>query len=62
MTTILAEHEEAAKVQIQLKPNWNFYYYGKDNAKKGQKIGHITVLTEDVEKTLATIADTGIWK
>lgn len=62
MTTILAEHEEATKVQIQLKPNWNFYYYGKDNAKKGQKIGHITVLTEDVEKTLATIADTGIWK
>ena len=62
MTTILAEHEEAAKVQIQLKPNWDFYYYGKDNAKKGQKIGHITVLTEDVEKTLATIADTGIWK
>ena len=62
MTTILTEHEEAAKVQIQLKPNWNFYYYGKDNAKKGQKIGHITVLTKDVEKTLATIADTGIWK
>lgn len=62
MTTILAEHEEAAKIQIQLKPNWNFYYYGKDNAIKGQKIGHITVLTEDVEKTLATISDTGIWK
>lgn len=62
MTTILTEHEEAAKIQIQLKPNWNFYYYGKDNAIKGQKIGHITVLTEDVEKTLATISDTGIWK
>lgn len=59
---ILSEHEEAARVQIQLKPNWNFCYYGKENVEKNQKIGHITVLTNDVEKTLATISDTGIWK
>lgn len=62
MVTILSEHEAAAKVQIQLKPNWNFYYYGKENPEKGQKIGHITVATENIEKTLSTIADTGIWK
>lgn len=62
VATILSENEEAAKVQIQLKPDWNFYYYGKENTEKGQKIGHITVLTEDVEKALATIVDTGILK
>ena len=62
MVTILSEHEAAAKVQIQLKPDWNFYYYGKENPEKGQKIGHITVATENIEKTLSTIADTGIWK
>ena len=60
--TILSEHEAAAKVQIQLKPDWNFYYYGKENTEKGQKIGHITVATKNIEKTLSTIADTGIWK
>ncbi|WP_178377452.1 5-(carboxyamino)imidazole ribonucleotide synthase [Carnobacterium alterfunditum] len=62
MATMLAEQDEAIKVQIQLKPNWNFHYYGKEKATKGQRIGHITVLTKDIEKTLATIADTGIWK
>lgn len=62
MVTILSEHEAAAKVQIQLKPDWNFYYYGKENPEKGQKIGHITVATKNIEKTLSTIADTGIWK
>lgn len=60
--TILSEHEAAAKVQIQLKPDWNFYYYGKENTEKEQKIGHITVATKNIEKTLSTIADTGIWK
>lgn len=60
--TILSEYEAAAKVQIQLKPDWNFYYYGKKNSEKGQKIGHITVATKDIEKTLSTIADTGLWK
>lgn len=62
MVTVLTEHQEAANVQIQLKPNWNFYYYGKENPGKSQKIGHFTVLTKDIEKTLAIIADTGIWK
>lgn len=62
MVTVLTEHQEAANVQIQLKPNWNFYYYGKENPGESQKIGHFTVLTKDIEKTLAIIADTGIWK
>ena len=60
MATILAGHEEATKVQIQLKPNWSFHYYGKEQAKDGQKIGHITILTQNIEKTLDTITDTGI--
>lgn len=61
ITNILGEHLEGAKLQIQLKPDWHFHYYGKKGTVKGQKMGHITVLTDDIEKTLATINDTGVW-
>ncbi|MEG0748884.1 MAG: 5-(carboxyamino)imidazole ribonucleotide synthase, partial [Carnobacterium sp.] len=49
------------ELQIQLKPDWHFHYYGKKRTVKGQKMGHITVLTDDIEKTLAAINDTGVW-
>lgn len=59
--TILAEQMEGAELQIQLKPNWHFHYYGKSEARKGRVMGHITILTEDSEKTIETVNDTGIW-
>lgn len=62
MVNILGEHLEETKRQIQLKPEWNFHYYGKKEARKGRKMGHITILTENIEKTLASIMDTGIWE
>lgn len=61
MVNILGEHLEGAELQIQLKPDWHFHYYGKKGTVKGQKMGHVTILTDDIEKTLATINDTGVW-
>lgn len=59
--TILGEQMEEAKRQIQLKPNWHFHYYGKQEANKGSEMGHITILTKDISKTIENIDDTGIW-
>ncbi|MEG0267437.1 MAG: 5-(carboxyamino)imidazole ribonucleotide synthase [Carnobacterium sp.] len=59
--TILGEQMEEAKRQIQLKPNWHFHYYGKKEANKGSEMGHITILTKDISKTIENIDDTGIW-
>ncbi|EOH99760.1 phosphoribosylaminoimidazole carboxylase, ATPase subunit [Enterococcus haemoperoxidus ATCC BAA-382] len=46
---------------ISEKPDWHFHYYGKAEAKKGRKMGHITVLTEDIFETLEEIYQTNIW-
>ncbi|SJZ83381.1 5-(carboxyamino)imidazole ribonucleotide synthase [Pilibacter termitis] len=46
---------------IKDKPDWHFHYYGKKEAKYGRKMGHITILTENVEETLEEIFQTAIW-
>lgn len=46
---------------IAEKPDWHFHYYGKSEAKKGRKMGHITILTEDIFDTLEDIYQTNIW-
>lgn len=47
--------------QIALKPNWHFHFYGKLNPKHGRYMGHVTILTNDIEKTLEEVKETGIW-
>ncbi|OJG97149.1 phosphoribosylaminoimidazole carboxylase, ATPase subunit [Enterococcus termitis] len=46
---------------ISEKPDWHFHYYGKAEAKKDRKMGHITILTEDTFETLEEIYQTNIW-
>lgn len=46
---------------IAEKANWQFHYYGKAEAKKGRKMGHITILTDNVDQTLDEIYKTNIW-
>lgn len=62
MVNVLGEQIEESLFQILLKPDWHFHYYGKGIAKLGRKMGHITILTKDIERTLETIEDTGIWE
>jgi 5-(carboxyamino)imidazole ribonucleotide synthase len=62
MVNILGEHIEDSLFQILFKPEWHFHYYGKSLARLGRKMGHITILTENIERTLETIEDTGIWE
>ena len=61
MVNVLGEVLQASYSLIEQKPDWNFHYYGKDVAKKGRKMGHITILTENIERTLEDIKQTAIW-
>lgn len=62
MVNILGEHLEGSYSLIEEKYNWQFHYYGKKEGKVGRKMGHITIVTENIEETLSEIAATKIWK
>lgn len=61
MVNILGEHLEGTYRLISEKPEWQFHYYGKSEAKIGRKMGHITITTNDLNKTKAEIEGTKIW-
>lgn len=61
MVNVLGEQLLETYHLIGKKPTWSFHYYGKKQAKKGRKMGHITILTKDVEALLKEIDQTNIW-
>ncbi len=61
MVNVLGEQLLESYHLIEKKPAWQFHFYGKKEAKKGRKMGHITILTEDIPKTLEEIRQTNIW-
>ncbi|HCM89886.1 MULTISPECIES: 5-(carboxyamino)imidazole ribonucleotide synthase [Vagococcus] len=62
MMNLLGEEANRAKEWINQKPEWNFHYYGKKEVKDGRKMGHITILSNSLERTLEEINQTNIWK
>lgn len=61
MTNVLGEHVAETFTYIGEKPDWHFHFYGETVSSLGRKMGHVTVLTEDVSETLAEIKETKIW-
>lgn len=61
MVNVLGQHHAKSQELIQAKPNWHFHDYGKQEVRTGRKMGHITILTDDLTKTLAEIAETTVW-
>lgn len=61
MVNILGQHMEDSLALRDKKAEWSFHYYGKEEMYLNRKIGHITILTNDLEDTLSEIEDTGIW-
>lgn len=62
MVNVLGEHHAACRELILKEPSWQFHDYGKKEVKPGRKMGHITIITDDVERTLTQIQQTNIWK
>ena len=61
MVNILGQHMEDSLAFRDTKADWSFHYYGKEELHANRKVGHVTILTNDVEKTLIEIENTGIW-
>lgn len=61
MVNVLGQHVNGVRQQIQKKANWHFHDYGKAEVRHNRKMGHVTILTDDIEATLAEIDNVGIW-
>ncbi len=61
MVNLLGQHLEPAKRELAQHPEWHFHDYGKDAVKENRKMGHITILSDDLEKTKQAIENNSIW-
>lgn len=62
MVNVLGQHVAGVRRQIAKKPNWHFHDYGKAEVRHNRKMGHVTILTDDIDATLEEIDNTGIWQ
>ena len=58
MVNVLGQHVAGVRQQIAKKPNWHFHDYGKAE-RHNRKMGHVTILTDNIEATLKEIDNTG---
>jgi len=61
MVNILGQHVEKVLEQIPQHPKWSIHLYGKEEPKYQRKMGHVTVLTDDIESTLLELVQSTIW-
>lgn len=61
MVNLLGQHVVPATNQLTKYPEWSLHLYGKNEAKRDRKMGHITIMTDDVERTLFELEETAIW-
>lgn len=61
MVNVLGQHVAPTREAIAGHPEWHVHDYGKAEAKRDRKMGHITVLTDDAERTVAELDATGCW-
>lgn len=62
MVNILGEHATSIIDELSNLPTGHLHLYGKKEARPGRKMGHITFLTDDIDKTLQTINASPVWK
>lgn len=61
MINVLGQHVAPITTKVAQYPNWSIHLYGKEEAKHNRKMGHVTILTEDLAGTLEEIEASGIW-
>lgn len=61
MINILGQHVVDVTNSISKYPDWSIHLYGKHEAKHNRKMGHVTIMTEDLNETLDEIKKSAIW-
>jgi 5-(carboxyamino)imidazole ribonucleotide synthase len=62
MVNLLGEHIEGLLEEIPNLNDWKVHLYGKKEAKVKRKMGHITILRDDVSEALTEIEKSPIWE
>lgn len=61
MVNILGQHVMPLSNSISKHADWSIHLYGKTEAKVNRKMGHVTILTDNIDDTLKEIEHSGIW-
>ncbi|WP_148631355.1 5-(carboxyamino)imidazole ribonucleotide synthase [Bacillus sp. E214] len=61
MVNVLGQHLEPVIKALGNEPDWKVHIYGKREAKKDRKMGHITVLGEHPMEILEMLNQSNIW-
>lgn len=62
MVNILGEHVEPLIRFIPTVTDWKVHLYGKAEAKFKRKMGHVTLLRDNVEEALREVEQSDIWQ
>ncbi len=62
MVNILGQHLQEAMNQIELLENGKLYLYGKKEAKKNRKMGHMTFFAKDIHALKKQLDESNIWR
>ncbi|XRG78003.1 5-(carboxyamino)imidazole ribonucleotide synthase [Rossellomorea sp. GAMAL-10_SWC] len=62
MVNILGEHVEEVLNVMQNDSTLNVHLYGKEESKKGRKMGHINIMAASTELAMQKVQELGIWK
>lgn len=62
MVNLLGEHLEGLYQEIPSLKDWKIHLYGKKEPKMKRKMGHVTILRNDVTAALEEIEKSSIWK
>lgn len=61
MVNVLGQHVAGIHKIIAEKRGWHFHDYGKAEIHHNRKMGHVTILTDNIAKTISDINATHIW-
>lgn len=61
MVNLLGQHLDKSKNELTEYSNWNFHDYGKYQCKLNRKMGHITILTDDIDNEILKLKNNPIW-
>ncbi|MEH7347272.1 5-(carboxyamino)imidazole ribonucleotide synthase [Gottfriedia acidiceleris] len=62
MVNILGEHVEEVLNVMQNDSTLNVHLYGKEESKKGRKMGHINIMAASTELAMQKVKELGIWE
>lgn len=62
MVNLLGEHIESLLAEIPKMKDWKVHLYGKKEPKVKRKMGHVTILRDNINDALSEVEESILWK